>query len=711
MPTSKFPLVDIPDSGGQYIGSVSNLISAALQTAGLYLQSDVLNNFVGILQGLGVLLFLVAIIGAISSYVITGMYKQAAFFLITPSIFWALLMFHCPAQPTLLQVGNRVQPGSAQDQLTFLSKISETDFYKRKPEVSWFFAKFDNLISTIVQSTVSFLIDEENKKDLIAVAREKVLSEVFSARAADKDFVKLVSMGMLGECAELSRRSEELANIDADLKTLAASKLPTLGNDVSRLTARRNLLLPRIELLKNQSQPLDPGVKEYVWATLGVDRPNSATCLQIWNYTRDTSLKEAERALALATSGDESKSGIPWAKVKADVATSITRGQPRRVDEVVAAYIFKNTMEKNTHTALMNQMLSHSPLEEDKYQLQHGFLMDAQGQGELLSTQYFAGIIPYTQGLLLFILTATFPFFCLLILLPSRTPSLFVWCGLWVWVKSWDVGFALIQFVRELLWIIFCRNVSPDPALLDWSDLSSVFNIIARNDPFVGLGLYNTLINLLTISVPFVTAHMCLGGTALFSSFRTAIDQTVSRVSGQHSGSARRRYATIIEGKWRQERESAGLRRAYKAIENGGGSTAKIGEKESFQRWMGGDGLLNRRVQEEYHKGMADFDLSERSEHLMGQLAGVTGRPVVLFKPIDHSSNIVGALVNNHNERFEARGVFDAHGSHITGSLQQALGMGGTGIFSTGNQNTGYDTPTGGASSKDLDGAGGGGPE
>jgi hypothetical protein len=709
MPDLRFPIVDIPDSGGQYIGSVGNLISAALQTAGLYFQSDVLKSFMGILQGLGIILFLIGVIGAISSYVIFGQYKRAAYFILAPTFFWALLMFHSPAEPTLLQVGTRVQKNSAQDQLTFLSKISETDFYKRKPEVSWFFAKFDNLISSLVQGTVSFLIDEENKKDLIAVARERVLSEVFSARAVDKDFIKLISLGMLGECAELSRRSDELANIDIDLKNLAASSLPTIAADISRLNARRTLLLPRIELLKNQKQPLDSGVKDYMWSTLGGERKDSATCTEIWTYTHQASVKEAEKAMALATAGEEIKSGIPWQKVKLDVQESIANGQPNRSAEVVAAYIFTNTMQRNTHSAMLNQMLSHSPLEEDKYQLQHGFLMDAQGQGELFSTQYFAGIIPYTQGLLLFILTASFPFFCLLVLLPSRMPSIFVWCGMWVWVKSWDVGFALIQFVRELLWIVFCRNVAPDPALLNWNDLSSVFNIVARNDPFVGLGLYNTLINLLTISVPFVTAHMCLGGTALFSTFRTAIDSTVSRVSGQHSGAARRRYATIIEGKWRQERENAGLKRAYKAMAEGGGSVAQVGDKKAFARWQAGDGTLARHIQGEYVKGMTDFDLSKRSEHLMGQLAGITGRPVVLFKPDMHSNPLIGSLTNTHNERFTARPVFDSHGSHIAGSLQKMFDVGGSRIYNTGDQSTTFDTPTGGASSKDLDGGGPGG--
>ena len=125
MPVAQFPIVDLPDSGGQYIGSVGNLISAALQTAGLYFQSDVLKSFVGILQGLGVLIFIFGVIGALSTFVITGEFKRAAFFLICPSIFWALLMFHSPAQPTLLQVGKRVEQNSARDQLEFLSKITE----------------------------------------------------------------------------------------------------------------------------------------------------------------------------------------------------------------------------------------------------------------------------------------------------------------------------------------------------------------------------------------------------------------------------------------------------------------------------------------------------------------------------------------------------------------------------------------------------------
>lgn len=697
MPVTEFPLVDIPDSGGEYIGAVGNLISAALQTAGLYFQSDILNTFVPILQGLGVLIFIFGVGGAISTFVITGEYKRALFFLLSPSLFWMLLMYHSPAEPTRLQVGSRVQQNSARDQLEFLNKISGTDFYTKKPEVSWFFAKFDNLVSSIVQGTVSVLIDEENKKDLIAVARERVLAELFSTRAASKDFVKLISLGILGECAELSRRSAELSNNDTDIKNLRTGNLPDSPPQIARLNARNALLRPRIEILKQQTHPLDSGVKEYIWSTLGGERIDNATCGQIWEFTRQASMKEADQAINTATSGQESVSGIPWDKVKVDVEKAVAKNQPDRLSEIVGAYIFKNTMQSNTHTILMNQLVSHSPLERRAYQIKTGILMDSYGQGELLSTQYFAGVVPYIQGLLLFILSGAFPFFCLLVLVPSRMPSIFVWCGMWVWVKSWDVGFALIQFVRELLWSVFSRNIAPDPNLLNWSDLSSVFDIIAKDDHFVSLGLYNSLLALLTISVPFVTAHLCLGGTEIFSAFRTAIDKTVSRVSSQHTASARRRYATVIEGRWRQEREHAGLERANKAINARGGMTEQVGDKKAFERWQAGDGTMTAHVQGEYMKGMADFDTSARSGELLTDLAATIGRPVVLFNPGNHSNQVVGALVNTHNERHLARPVFDAHGSHIGGSLQKALGIGGSRIYNPGKPSGDVATPVGGS--------------
>ena len=64
----------------------------------------------------------------------------------------------------------------------------------------------------------------------------------------------------------------------------------------------------------------------------------------------------------------------------------------------------------------------------------------------------FAMIIPYLQGLLLYGLSIAFPFFALMLIVPGKAGAFITWMTLWAWVKSWDVGWALVAVIDDMLW-------------------------------------------------------------------------------------------------------------------------------------------------------------------------------------------------------------------------------------------------------------------
>ena len=79
------------------IGMAGTYIAALLQTAGLYRQSAVLNDFRILLTSLGLLLYTFYAVGGIFSVVLFGNYRKGLYFLISPALFYWVLSAQSPA--------------------------------------------------------------------------------------------------------------------------------------------------------------------------------------------------------------------------------------------------------------------------------------------------------------------------------------------------------------------------------------------------------------------------------------------------------------------------------------------------------------------------------------------------------------------------------------------------------------------------------------
>jgi hypothetical protein len=69
--------------------------------------------------------------------------------------------------------------------------------------------------------------------------------------------------------------------------------------------------------------------------------------------------------------------------------------------------------------------------------------------GEVYS---WARMVPYLQGVMLYLLALAYPFACVMIVMPGYHKLLFTWMSFWVWVKIWDVGFAIVTVLERSLW-------------------------------------------------------------------------------------------------------------------------------------------------------------------------------------------------------------------------------------------------------------------
>lgn len=61
-------------------------------------------------------------------------------------------------------------------------------------------------------------------------------------------------------------------------------------------------------------------------------------------------------------------------------------------------------------------------------------------------------MIPYIQGVLLYLMAIAYPFICMMILLPGRSKAMLTWLSFFVWTKLWDIGFAVVMVLERSIW-------------------------------------------------------------------------------------------------------------------------------------------------------------------------------------------------------------------------------------------------------------------
>jgi hypothetical protein len=582
-----------------------------------------------------------------------GNYKKAMLLFTGPILFYFMLTSTVPGNPTLIKYGQRLMPQSElTEKMEQFLPSTEDPNQPRDFRISWFFSLYDNLISSVMQNAVSVLVDTENKQDIVNLARERIYSQIFMVKGVDQPFVEIASLGTLGYCGDVSRRELELSN--SRLKNAAdgtpeKAEADQLKQEIQRLRAEERINITAEE--RNYLSHLDPSeVSDFLegtsvntsqsdWQELVNKKVHS--CNDTWQFVTLASILEAKRAVGdlMNNCGDDTQNtnGVPWSKVCQDVLFSIA-GEENEADanrvghQVVAAYLLKNALQNTAHTALMTQVNSHAPFNEDRNQFDtlYGEILNAEGQGMLAGLTYFRGVVPFVQGLLLFLLAASFPFFTVLLVIPGRIESFATWMTLWLWVKSWDVGFALIQAVRDMLWQYLGHSIKDDGAVLNWSDPAVLFQQLSQHDPLANVNTYYLLVNLMTLSVPMVTAHMCMGATDVFEAFKTSLNTTADRFGSARTQEIRNQSKMHYDKLIDKEANEHALKTVNDYIRAQGGDTAKLGQFKSagdFLSWAGrGDKTQSNDLATLYRASIANYHLSDRADFLASKRAMADGR-------------------------------------------------------------------------------------
>jgi hypothetical protein len=556
-------------------GGVGNMISGVLQTKGMMDQAKMLIDFKEIMVWIAALGWLFSICLAIGSVAVFGDYRQGAYLLVGPALFYFMIETKTNINGTDVRIGDRQVEDADGQQKTLLDFVTNigggTDV-----EVSFFFALYDEVVTELVQAIVEVFIQTAEKEDLRVVARERALNFVLHSTAQENGFNRLIGEIHHGQCARVF--NSIIRQADAGLKNVPKKirEDDDLTDDLDRMMGKpwTNPIRP----VDNESVAFliamkNGGVKGFEDVPFTdpqeIDK-NNASCEEIWNWVRYASYNLAGEKLLIDNflgSVKSQKDDIPWEQAYADMKKWIVSVKSRILDAagvavtnedekakwMLASYIYKNSLENSTIAALSSSAFNRAPFNAKEFELVYGPLSRSEAHGGFFKLNYFAKSVPYIQGMLLYLLSIAFPFFAVLLVVPGRAASFMVWCSLWAWVKSWDVGFAIIHVARDIMWNMLGDQTNIWQEQLDWSEPQSVVSIIYNNDPMFSQTTYWELTALMTVSVPFITAHLCLGATGLYDMFKNSIDQTAQKFGDIERKRSRRFVGNVKEAQIRNE--------------------------------------------------------------------------------------------------------------------------------------------------------------
>lgn len=158
---------------------------------------------------------------------------------------------------------------------------------------------------------------------------------------------------------------------------------------------------------------------------------------------------------------------------------------------------------------------------------------------ERTGLMHYAASMPYFQGLGLYWLSITYPLFAIMILVPGKQNGFFMWFKLWAWLKSWDIGVAVVMILDDVLVSLFGNMLMRDGSSLVHelpSDIGSALASLETIDPTFHAGQYYSIISAVLMMVPVVSAQIILGAAGGAGVLAQGMQRLTSQKGGDFGG-------------------------------------------------------------------------------------------------------------------------------------------------------------------------------
>lgn len=604
----------------EFIGASGTLVSAALESVGCYYQSVILDALrEPFTTSAGGLLYLIGILTGLITFVISGRFNYSLTLLITPGLFFAVVLYRTPTEGAAWLPGlEERDPERLHSEVSMLlyeaSGGSMTvDTYDA--EVSSVFARYDLLVSRVVQEFVRVLNTERLDADIGFMVRSQIFSSIDYPMVFDPGFRELLHAGLMYQCQDLVEASQNmldhrisscdrchwariyqsvntkpvglppnarryLAELHMDFPDLFESEsyaqstcamqsvldscqggcaegqafddaqvetCNALSDASSGLTdiwcanqANQSGLLANLRQM-NTREAAELGEQfraDYIASKQALDQ-RVFTCQDLWRFVYVGLHRHALETFSAAVNSEQKEL---LAHEQLDICSfgsmqDMFNSPNARYFELFSAWtgfddpnmvvnqIARNLWRRETEKGSINSIAAtyyRVGGEIDELGIPNVSNMSLTGRSRTSEKSWqersrlmvTANTLPYYQGLGYYFLSVTFPFFALLLLVPGKHSGFFLWFALWAWVKSWDIGFAVVMLLDDALYSLFVSNLMDIVNNLNHglsSDLAvALYSLHEEQEPFE-LGTYYNILSIALMSVPTVTGYIFLG--------------------------------------------------------------------------------------------------------------------------------------------------------------------------------------------------------
>lgn len=550
------------------------LIAAAMESAGISLQADMIQWVSTDGKSLAALLYLIALISAVIAIASGGRYLWGRYLLIGPALFFFLMQTHESSGSTWQHADKTY------DKKHIELALRDTNL-RGRGDVSLFFKFWNNFMSETTQELLGLLNLTQDDSHLDFLTKtERYMNYWLNTKAnLSPNMQRFIRLIMINKCTDyylmqMAQADEHINQVEKndyvrllkkqhDVVVFTLSEnVATTGQEWERWLVKEKILEPKgkytcddiwglaIEALK---VPAEEAIKEGSGRNLGIG--------QSLDKVRDKLIKKVGTNLNQASgetllANGELLQAVHWIIARSlwlEIAKTDKMGTyynqgghngyfassaPKSV------FDFQNNGGRNTNSAI--RQFNHA----ETYKFKADFVNAALA-------------MPYFQGVGLLLLAASFPFFAMAVVVPGRAGVILTWMGLWAWLKLWDVGFGVVMLIDNIMYTVFPRG----PALSagDMESAGKAFSKLMVQDPSYNSAMYYNMISVCMYAVPIVTGVFVKGsGLRLTGLVSDAWEAHSTRLAGSAGSFARALQGQTYVGNQRRQEAAVGA----KALEN-----------------------------------------------------------------------------------------------------------------------------------------------
>lgn len=528
-------------SGGDSFGfaATGTLVASSMETVGYHAQGQILSNLSSELADVGALIYLGVLFSMILTASLMGEYRAALWVLVGPPLFVFASGIELGGQSQRIQSsGPEWKFGAFSDPGGFREQLIKG----RAPqaEVSFLFHKYNELISEISQDIINRLTAGDTERQFLFMARQRVMEDLFGTELTEPSLRALMQEFLVSCSSELTY-ARQVGQGLRDPKYRQSVDYQYASDKYCELFPIHN------------KEIINASTREYVRSIMqgkeGGDQLefDSVSCHDMWKWIKIGSeiavQSQTEEIVdgnvpeeAFVVSGTRISEKIKDDILRKIVSTGETSGSDPcpmmgasagdALSELFGGLLLRKEIQNGPDASGLRRILAGdysgtSPYEEE-FQMRSSSPVanidsirkkksHQMAEGRRYEAFSFIMLLPYLQGILLYTLSVLYPFFAMLLLVPGQAGSFLSWLALWAWVKSWDIGWAGLMLVDELLWELMPKSTYHNLAASGETTPASLMETHFSGDYAYSTTMYWLLLSSLVGLVPVITAEAILG--------------------------------------------------------------------------------------------------------------------------------------------------------------------------------------------------------